>query len=87
MTSSGDTSYSDLVQTTQAGDKVRDTIKSLIPYFSIESIPVAPQVSKVQCSPSERNVLDAVREAFKKEFERSKKVVINPLKNDPSLTG
>ena len=35
MTSTGDINYSDLVQTTQAGDKVRDMINSLIPYFSI----------------------------------------------------
>ena len=80
MTSSGDTSYLDLVQTTQAGEKVRDTIKSLIPYFSIGSIPAAQGVSKVKCSPSERNILHAVREAFMEEFVRSKKVVVNPLR-------
>jgi len=75
MTSSGDTDYSDLVQTTQSGPKVQYTIENLMNYFDVEAIAAKEGYSKVECSYDVSKALDEVRDEFKKEFIRSKKIV------------
>lgn len=81
MSSNDNTDYSDLVQTALSGDKVQGLIESLLPYFSLESIPAGPVWSKVKCLHDESKALSAVREAFMDEFVRSEKVVANTLIN------
>lgn len=78
MTSSGSPDYSDLVQATKAGDKVQRLVQDLPLYFRVEDIAVAKGYSKVQCVQDESQLLAEVREEFKKELGRSKKVLINP---------
>lgn len=83
MSSNGDTDCSDLVQTTRPSHKVQDLTDSLINYFSTKSILEEEGWSRVECSST---VLDKVKEAFKKDFLRSKKVVIEFLNRDHRLT-
>ncbi|PVH70285.1 hypothetical protein DL98DRAFT_661243 [Cadophora sp. DSE1049] len=74
MSSSDDTDCSDLVQTALSGDKVRVLTESLLPYFTLESLPVGIGWSKVECLYDESKALAAVREAYMDEFVRSEKI-------------
>jgi len=73
-TSSGDIDYSDLIQAAQSGDKVQALIESLVPHFSIESIPAGVGWSRVVCMHDESRALNAVRDAFVNELGYSKKL-------------
>ena len=75
MSSNDDTGYLDLVQTTLAGDRVQGLTESLLPYFTLESLPVGTGWSKVECLYDESKVLAAVREAYMDEFVQFEKVV------------
>ena len=79
MTSSGDTSCLDLVQAVKSGYKVQTLVKDLLRYFTVETITEGKGYSIVDCVYDASIALDEIREEFKKEFVRSKKVVITPL--------
>jgi len=74
MASSGGTDCPDLVQATKAGDKVQRLVQDLSRYFHVEDIVPAKGYSKVQCVQDDSQVLAEVREEFKKELGRSKKI-------------
>lgn len=76
MTSSSSTDYSDLVQTAKSGHKVRSLVEDFPRYFRVENITEGEGYSKVDCLYDESSVLEEIREEFKKEFVRSKKVII-----------
>jgi hypothetical protein len=78
MASSSGTDCSDLVQAAKAGDKVQRLVRDLPRYFRVEDIVLATGYSKVQCVQDELQVLAEVREEFKKELSRSKKVLNKP---------
>jgi hypothetical protein len=82
MASSNSTDCPDLVQAAKAGDKVQRLVQDLPGYFRVEDIVVATGYSKVQCVHDESQVLAKVREEFKKELGRSKKVLIKPIDKD-----
>lgn len=74
MSSSDDTGYSDLVQSVASSHNVQTLIEDLLSYFNIDSIPTTGGWSKVSCSSDESQPLDKVKDEFKREFYRSKKV-------------
>jgi len=76
MTSSSDTDFSDLIQVVRSSRKVRHLVEDLTSYYNIESIEEEDGYSKVECSDNESEVLKKVREEFKKDWNRDKKVVV-----------
>jgi hypothetical protein len=82
MASSSGTDCPDLVQAAKAGDKVQRLVGDLSRYFRVEDIIVATGYSKVQCVENESQVVAEVREEFKQELSRSKKVLINSIDED-----
>jgi hypothetical protein len=77
MTASAD--YLDLVQATKSGSEVQHLIKDLLRYFNVEAIAEKDGCSRVECAYDESEILDSIREEFKKEFGRTKKVTVNQL--------
>jgi hypothetical protein len=74
MASNDTTDYSDLAQVAEPARKVQDLIESLAAYFDIMSIPEKEGYTNVECIYDESTVLNEVRDEFKKEPARSKKV-------------
>ena len=79
MASSVDTDFSGLVQTAQPARRVQILVESLVAYVDTESIPAVDGYSKVECMHDETEVLDKIREEFKREPARSKKVCQCPF--------
>ena len=68
----------------EAGRTVQDYVQSLVPKVTIESFPAGEGWTLVECD--ELDVLDGLKEEFKKEFRRSRKVFWNHLDRDQTLT-
>jgi hypothetical protein len=66
--------YSDLVQVTNSSHKIQDLIRSLPDHFNIESLPEREGLAQIECSEDGWKVLEKVKEEFKKDWQRSKKV-------------
>ena len=79
MTSSSGTDCLDLVQAVKSGHNVQTLVEDLLRYFTVETITDGEGYSTVDCVYDASKALDEIREEFKKEFVRSKKVVIHPL--------
>jgi hypothetical protein len=79
MTSSSSTDYSDLVQIAESSHKIQRLAEDLTRYFNPKDIVAANYFAKVECTDDETKVLDEVKEEFKREFRKSKKVITNLL--------
>jgi hypothetical protein len=79
MTSSSSTDCSDLVQVAKSSHKVQCLAEDLTRYFNPKDIVAATHFAKVECAYDETKVLDEVKEEFKREFRKSKKVTMNLL--------
>ena len=78
MTSSSSANCLDLVQAVKSGDNVQSLVGNLLRYFLVDAIAEGENCSTVDCIYDTSRALDDIREEFKKEFVRSKKVFINP---------
>jgi hypothetical protein len=79
MASSSSTDCSDLVQVANSSRNLQRLAEDLTHYFNPKDIVPAEYFAKVECEYNETKVLDAVKEEFKGEFRKSKKVTINLL--------
>jgi hypothetical protein len=79
MASSSSTDCSDLVQVAKSSPNLQRLAEDLTRYFNPKDIVAADHFAKVECAYSETKVLDEVKEEFKGEFRKSKKVTINLL--------
>ena len=75
--SSSDNTDNSVAQTVLAGHKVQGHVERLTGCFDIESIPVGEGWSKVEWGMYDGSkILDEVKDEFKKEFGRSRKVAV-----------
>lgn len=79
MTSSSSTDCSDLVQIAKSSYKIQRLTEDLTRYFNPKDIITADYFVKVEYIDNETKVLDKVKEEFKAEFRKSKKVIIHLL--------
>ena len=79
MASSSSTDCSDLVQVANLSPNLQRLAKDLTRYFNPKDIVAVNHIAKVECIYSETKVLNEVKEEFKGEFRKSKKVAINLL--------
>ena len=75
MSSSGSTDCSDLIQAARSGREVQRLVDDLTRHFRAEDVVEKDGYSKVDCDPK---LLDDIREEFKREFVRSKQVILCP---------
>ncbi len=66
--------YSDLLQTTRSSGKIQDLVKSVQDHFDIDSLQEQEGLAKIDCPDEVWKVLEKVKEEFKKDWQRSKKV-------------
>jgi hypothetical protein len=78
MSITGAIDYS-IAKIVQTGSETQGHIESLIPHINIEAIPAGDGWSKVECVYDGSEILEEIREEFKKEFNRSREVVVKDL--------
>lgn len=63
------------MQSAKSGHKVQQLVADLPRYFSVETVANRASYSKVDCIYDESKILEEIREEYKKEFVRSKRVI------------